>query len=676
DALVLVRAADGPDALAGAAAPHARGARRFRRGGRRPPRMARRHAELGTQRAAGAASPLQLRLAHAGAVPGARDRAPEERAQARPTARPARDSRRDSRARRSARFPERTLGCDARGGAQRPARRAQVRPRAVLRVGLRRSRLCDLPRCRLPGGGCARAHRPLRQRRSARGVERRAEAPRLTPARRARQARAAARDPAPAAGCADLAGAREPHGVRSRPPARRARGVLRRDVYALRGRPRDLRRPRAHPRSSRAATAGRRDRARRGVPRQRPQVTAHDARRPARALRGRRQCTPEHRAARLRTPQGDRAQRRRSRSRRPRARRSARPHRVGRVPQPAARASGTRSPRSTGAQRPELADGRPDVDHALVLDRHERRADLHDQALDLAEDLVVVGLHGDPELAVRARLEAVLLQELEELVAIRDACCLDVDGHRVSLGLLGSNTCPAGRARNPAGPISDPSIACGPARRQPGMFRFVAVAAGQEHGLFIDGASVEAASGETRELVEPATGEPLARVALAGEADVDRAVAAARAALDGAWGKTPATERSRLLHALADAIVANRKELAELESRNVGKAIASVKAEVAGSAENFRFFASVAGSIAGRSNPVGGSLLTYSLKEPVGVCAQIVPWNYPLLMAVWKLSPALAAGCTVVLKPDPQTPLSVLRVAELAHELGFPPGTI
>jgi len=208
------------------------------------------------------------------------------------------------------------------------------------------------------------------------------------------------------------------------------------------------------------------------------------------------------------------------------------------------------------------------------------------------------------------------------------------------------------------------------------MFRFVAVAAGQEHGLFIDGASVEAASGETRELVEPATGEPLARVALAGEADVDRAVAAARAALDGAWGKTPATERSRLLHALADAIVANRKELAELESRNVGKAIASVKAEVAGSAENFRFFASVAGSIAGRSNPVGGSLLTYSLKEPVGVCAQIVPWNYPLLMAVWKLSPALAAGCTVVLKPDPQTPLSVLRVAELAHELGFPPGTI
>ena len=106
---------------------------------------------------------------------------------------------------------------------------------------------------------------------------------------------------------------------------------------------------------------------------------------------------------------------------------------------------------------------------------------------------------------------------------------------------------------------------------------------------------------------------------MAGEADVDRAVAAARAALDGPWGRTPPNERARLLHALADAIVANRKELAELESRNVGKAISSVKAEVGGAVENFRFFASVLGSISGRSNPIGGSLLTYSLKEPVGV---------------------------------------------------------
>jgi acyl-CoA reductase-like NAD-dependent aldehyde dehydrogenase len=204
----------------------------------------------------------------------------------------------------------------------------------------------------------------------------------------------------------------------------------------------------------------------------------------------------------------------------------------------------------------------------------------------------------------------------------------------------------------------------------------MAVATGSEHGLFINGESVEPVSGKVRELVEPATGEVFARAALAGEADVDRAVEAARAALEGPWGKTPPNERSRLLHALADAIQANRKELAELEARNVGKAIASVKAELAGAVENFRFFASAVGSIAGRSNPIGGSLLTYSLKEPVGVAGQIVPWNYPLLMAVWKLSPALAAGCTVVLKPDPQTPLSVLRVAEFASDVGFPAGAI
>jgi acyl-CoA reductase-like NAD-dependent aldehyde dehydrogenase len=202
------------------------------------------------------------------------------------------------------------------------------------------------------------------------------------------------------------------------------------------------------------------------------------------------------------------------------------------------------------------------------------------------------------------------------------------------------------------------------------------VATGSEHGLFINGEVVEAASGELRDVLEPATGEVLGRASMAGEADVDRAVEAARAALEGPWGRTPPTERSRLLHALADAIAANRKELAELESRNVGKAISSVKAEVAGASENFRFFASVLGTIGGRSNPIGGSLLSYTLKEPVGVCGQIVPWNYPLLMSVWKLSPALAAGCSVVLKPDPQTPLSVLRIAELANEVGFPPGAI
>src|SRR6266542_2790571 len=204
----------------------------------------------------------------------------------------------------------------------------------------------------------------------------------------------------------------------------------------------------------------------------------------------------------------------------------------------------------------------------------------------------------------------------------------------------------------------------------------MAAATKREYGLFVNGELVEAQSGELRELTEPATGEPLARVAMAAEADVDLAVDAARSALEGPWGKTPPTERSRLLHALADAIVANRKELAELEVRNVGKAISSVKAELSQAVENFRFYGSAIASIAGRSNPIGGSILFYSLKEPVGVAGQIVPWNYPLMMTTWKLAPALAAGCTVVLKPDSATPLTALRIAELAGEVGFPPGTI
>jgi acyl-CoA reductase-like NAD-dependent aldehyde dehydrogenase len=196
----------------------------------------------------------------------------------------------------------------------------------------------------------------------------------------------------------------------------------------------------------------------------------------------------------------------------------------------------------------------------------------------------------------------------------------------------------------------------------------------QEYGLWIGGEYVDA--DETRELTEPATGQPLARVAVATTEDVDRAVEAARAALAGDWLKTSPTERSRLLHALADAIVGERKNLAELESRNVGKAISSVKAELNQAVENFRFYASAIASIAGRSNPMGGSLLFYSLKEPVGVAGQIVPWNYPLTMTTWKLAPALAAGCTVVLKPDAATPLSALRLAELARDVGFPAGVI
>jgi acyl-CoA reductase-like NAD-dependent aldehyde dehydrogenase len=196
-----------------------------------------------------------------------------------------------------------------------------------------------------------------------------------------------------------------------------------------------------------------------------------------------------------------------------------------------------------------------------------------------------------------------------------------------------------------------------------------------ETGVHIGGETRPGVGGD-RTLIEPATGEPLATVTLAGEADVDAAVAAAGAALGGDWARAPATERSRLLHALADGIRSGRSELATLEARNVGKAIGSVKAELAAAVETFRFYAAVAASPSGRTGTLGGSLTHYSLKQPVGVCAQIVPWNYPLMLAAWKLAPALAAGCVTVLKPDPRTPLSALWLAELAAEVGFPAGVV
>ena len=200
----------------------------------------------------------------------------------------------------------------------------------------------------------------------------------------------------------------------------------------------------------------------------------------------------------------------------------------------------------------------------------------------------------------------------------------------------------------------------------------MAVATEREYGLFIDGALVEPASGEIRELREPATGEPLARAAIAGPEDVDSAVSAARAALDGPWGKTPPTERSRLLHALADAVQTNRKELVELEARNVGKAVSSVKGEVATAVENFRYFASAIGSIAGRSIPIGGSVLSYTLREPVGVSAQIVPWNYPIMLAAWKLSPALAAGMHGRPEAGPCDPADRATPGRASGRSGYP----
>ncbi|HEY2715242.1 MAG TPA: aldehyde dehydrogenase family protein [Solirubrobacterales bacterium] len=180
----------------------------------------------------------------------------------------------------------------------------------------------------------------------------------------------------------------------------------------------------------------------------------------------------------------------------------------------------------------------------------------------------------------------------------------------------------------------------------------------------------------TLELVEPASGAPLGSVALAGKDDVDAAVAAAREALAGPWGRRGPGERSRLLHRLADAVEAEAASLVEIEARNVGKPVASVEAELGAAVRTFRYFASVLGDVVGEASRPSGSLLHYSLRAPVGVCGQIIPWNYPLMMAAWKLAPALAAGCTTVLKPDPATPLSALRLGELALEVGLPAGVV
>ncbi len=194
----------------------------------------------------------------------------------------------------------------------------------------------------------------------------------------------------------------------------------------------------------------------------------------------------------------------------------------------------------------------------------------------------------------------------------------------------------------------------------------------EQGALLIDG-EARAGAGAAQTIIEPATGATLAEITLASRADVDAAVAAA---LDGKWGRVGAADRSALLHRLADAIEGRADELTELEARNVGKAITSVRGEVRAAAGVLRYFASVPGAVEGRSNPIGGSLHSYSVKQPVGVCAQIVPWNYPLSMATAKIAPALAAGCSTVLKPDAQTPLSALLLARLALEAGLPPGVL
>jgi acyl-CoA reductase-like NAD-dependent aldehyde dehydrogenase len=203
--------------------------------------------------------------------------------------------------------------------------------------------------------------------------------------------------------------------------------------------------------------------------------------------------------------------------------------------------------------------------------------------------------------------------------------------------------------------------------------------ASRRHQLLIDGEQVAAADGRTFETVDPATGHPIAEVAHAGAEDVDRAVRAARRALEeGPWPTAPAAERARLLNRLADLVERHAGELAELEALDNGKPVKIARiVDVSQTIAWLRHFAGSAERIGGEVLPVRPpDMHCYTRKEPVGVCGQIIPWNFPMEMASWKLAPALAAGCTVVLKPAEQTPLSALRIGELALEAGIPAGVI
>ncbi len=201
----------------------------------------------------------------------------------------------------------------------------------------------------------------------------------------------------------------------------------------------------------------------------------------------------------------------------------------------------------------------------------------------------------------------------------------------------------------------------------------------QKHGLLIGAERPEAADGRNFASVDPATGHEIAQLAHAGAEDVRRAVAAARAAFaEGPWSTMPASGRESLMTALAQAIEDHDQELAEIESLDNGKPVGLAKyVDVRGAAAHLRYYAGWPTKIEGGVLPVSApNMLCYTRREAVGVCAQIVPWNFPLLMAAWKLGPALAAGCTTVLKPAEQTPLSALRLGELALEVGFPPGVV
>jgi acyl-CoA reductase-like NAD-dependent aldehyde dehydrogenase len=199
----------------------------------------------------------------------------------------------------------------------------------------------------------------------------------------------------------------------------------------------------------------------------------------------------------------------------------------------------------------------------------------------------------------------------------------------------------------------------------------------RKYQLFIDGKFVDAESGKTFNSPNPATGETFAEVAEGDAADIDKAVSAARRAFEGKWSQISARDRGRMIFKLAQLIEQNAAHLAETETSDNGKPIReSTYVDVPQAAENFEYFAGWATKIEGETIPVPGDMFNYTLREPVGVCGQIIPWNFPLLMAAWKLAPALAAGNTVVLKPAEQTPAGAMELAKLIQEAGFPDGVV
>jgi acyl-CoA reductase-like NAD-dependent aldehyde dehydrogenase len=195
--------------------------------------------------------------------------------------------------------------------------------------------------------------------------------------------------------------------------------------------------------------------------------------------------------------------------------------------------------------------------------------------------------------------------------------------------------------------------------------------------LIINGEAVDAASGATFTTVNPATDEPITTVAEAGVEDVDRAVRAAHAALGGPWARMKAIDRSRVLWKLGDLVLQHADELARLETLDNGKPIFESRlVDIDMVARCFHYFSGWATKLTGETNDVNPSWFTYTLREPVGVVGAIIPWNFPMIMVGWKAAPALAAGNTIVLKPAELTPLTAIRIGELALEAGLPPGVM